>query len=54
MQKKAESVKEFVEQKVGNNIVYKSAKVTALLTGVIASVSYIYMGSYNPFLYFMF
>lgn len=47
-------VKELVEQKIGNNIIYKSAKVAVLLIGVIASASYIYMGSYNPFLYFMF
>lgn len=47
-------LKELAEQKVGSNIIYKVAKSAALLIGVISSVSYIYMGSYNPFLYFMF
>lgn len=47
-------VKELIEQKIGNSIIYKFIKAAVLLIGIIASVSYIYMGNYNPFLYFMF
>lgn len=47
-------IKEVIETKVGKNIIYKSIMTILLGVGMISSVSYIYMGSYNPFLYFMF
>lgn len=44
----------YLKDKYENNVLYKCITTSALLIGFIASTSYIYMGSYNPFLYFMF
>ena len=44
----------FFRTKITNDKIYKIVATFFLCIGVISSVSYIYMGSYNPFLYFMF
>lgn len=45
---------EWIERKYGNRIWYEIISVFSMFIGFIVSISYIYMGSYNPFLYFMF
>lgn len=47
-------LREKCERGYWTGVAYKTASTTALVLGLLASVSYIYMGSYNPFLYFMF
>ncbi len=47
-------IKEMISTKVKESIIYRSIITIVLMVAVISSVSYIYMGSYNPFLYFMF
>lgn len=47
-------VKDFISEKIKNHSIYKIGTAILLFLGMISSVSYIYMGSYNPFLYFMF
>lgn len=44
----------WIKKKVGENKLFKAVSAVLLAAGVIVCVSYIYMGSYNPFLYFMF
>lgn len=44
----------WIKKKCGGNKVVKAVSAVILAAGVIVCVSYIYMGSYNPFLYFMF
>ncbi len=44
----------WIKKKCGENKVLKAISAVLLAAGVIVCVSYIYMGSYNPFLYFMF
>ena len=43
-----------IKKKCGENKLLKAVSAVLLAAGVIVCVSYIYMGSYNPFLYFMF
>ena len=43
-----------IKKKYGDNKFYQCGSAILLAVGVLISVSYIYMGSYNPFLYFMF
>lgn len=47
-------MKDTVSERIEKSVLYKSAAILFLLLGMISSVSYIYMGSYNPFLYFIF
>lgn len=47
-------IKNIVEEKMGHSSIYKGIVAIMLFAGLVSSVSYIYMGSYNPFLYFMF
>lgn len=47
-------VSELIEKKAGKFLWFQWGKTLLLVCCVVASVSYIYMGSYNPFLYFMF
>ena len=43
-----------VKERLSNNVIMQWGTAIVLMIGVTVSVSYIYMGSYNPFLYFMF
>lgn len=47
-------ITEKLDIRLGHRGWYQAAKAVLLFLGVVSSVSYIYMGSYNPFLYFMF
>lgn len=47
-------IRNIINAKMMDNIVYKIITMLLLSAGVVSSISYIYMGSYNPFLYFMF
>lgn len=47
-------VSAMIENRIGKKGWFEWIKAAALACCVTASVSYIYMGSYNPFLYFMF
>jgi len=47
-------VKDFVSEKISGSRLLKGIETILLIMGFISAVSYIYMGSYNPFLYFMF
>jgi len=47
-------IKDMISAKVKESIFYKSIITIGLMVAVFSSISYIYMGSYNPFLYFMF
>ena len=44
----------FINERTNNNKLVHGIECLCLLLGTVASVSFIYMGSYNPFLYFMF
>lgn len=44
----------WLENKIGDKKVYQVGKMIGLAVCTIAAMSFIYMGSYNPFLYFMF
>lgn len=47
-------IKKIPSNTIKNNKIYNIIITILLFLGVISSISYIYMGSYNPFLYFMF
>ena len=47
-------LKYLLKDSIRNNFVYRITITALLFLGIISSVSFIYMGSYNPFLYFMF
>lgn len=47
-------VKKLLFSQLANTIVYRGVAAVALFIFMVSAVSYIYMGSYNPFLYFMF
>lgn len=47
-------VTSWVKEKTDNCGAYRVVSTVALMLGFIACISYMYMGSYNPFLYFMF
>ncbi len=47
-------IREYLHKNRIMAVAYKSVAAAVLVIGVVVSVSYIYMGSYNPFLYFMF
>lgn len=44
----------YIENKISKQCWFQWLKTVLLICCVVISVSYIYMGSYNPFLYFMF
>ena len=43
-----------IKKRCSGSLVLQLGSAIILMAGVLVSVSYIYMGSYNPFLYFMF
>lgn len=47
-------VKGLFNERFINKVPYRIVVTILLFVGMVASISYIYMGSYNPFLYFMF
>lgn len=47
-------VKILFNERFINKVPYRIVVTILLFVGMVASISYIYMGSYNPFLYFMF
>lgn len=47
-------ISEILTKKIGNSKLLETIKVIGLICCTISAISFIYMGSYNPFLYFMF
>ena len=47
-------IMEWLNNRMKQSSAWETVKTVCLLLCTLASVSYIYMGSYNPFLYFMF
>ena len=45
---------DIIQKRIGETKILEYAKMLLLIGATVSSISFIYMGSYNPFLYFMF